>query len=243
MSLLLAAMLAVVFAGAAVQRIAGVGFALIVSPALVLLLGPNGIVLSNLLGAVVCALVLMGSWRDVDRRRAVLLAPAGLLGVLPGVYLSRHLSPGPLQVAIGVIVLIGLAGALVSKRLRLSQSTGTTLASGLVSGFMTATAGVGGPALTFYAITTRWEQRLFAATVQISFLSQATLALGLKGLAHLPGWLPMLGLFAAMGAGLWLGRAVADRVPAGGARTAAVVVALAGSVATTAKGLVTWLVA
>jgi uncharacterized membrane protein YfcA len=240
MDLLLAAMLAVVFAGAAVQRVAGVGFALIVSPTLALLLGPDGIVLSNLLGAAVCALVLAGSWREVDRRRAVLLAPAGLLGVLPGVYLSRQLSPGPLQVAIGLIILVGLAGALLSGRVRLSQTTGTTVACGLASGFMTATAAVGGPALTFYAITTRWEQRLFAATVQINFLSQATLAMALKGLTHLPGIAAMLSLFTAMGAGLLLGRVVSGRVSAQGARTAAVGVALAGAVATTLKGLLTW---
>ncbi|HZM76954.1 MAG TPA: TSUP family transporter [Candidatus Limnocylindrales bacterium] len=240
MTLVVVAMMAVVFAAAAVQRVAGVGFALIAAPVLVLLRGPDGIVLANLLGAAVCAVVLMSVWRDVDGRRALLLAPAGLLGVLPGVYLSTHLSPGPLQVTIGLIILIGLAGALVSRRLRLSPTTGTTLASGLGSGFMTASAGVGGPTLTFYAITTRWEQRSFAATVQISFLGQATLALALKGFAPLPGPLPTLALLAAMGAGTWTGRAVAGRVPAQGARTAAVVVALAGAAATTVKGLLTW---
>ena len=241
MSLVLAAIMAVVFAAAAVQRIAGVGFALIVSPALVLLQGPDGIVLSNLLGAVVCGVVLASVWRDVDGRRALLLAPAGLLGVLPGVYLSSHLSPGPLQVSIGLIVLIGLSGALVSKRLTLSPTTGTTLASGFGSGFMTASAGVGGPTLTFYAITTRWEQRAFAATVQISFMSQAILALSLKGFSPLPEFAPILAMLAAMGAGTWLGRLVSGRVPAQAARTAAVVVAIAGSIATTIKGLLTWL--
>ena len=240
MSILLAAILLVILAAAAVQRIAGVGFALIVSPALVLLQGPDGIVLSNLLGAVVCAVVLVSVWRDVDGRRALLLAPAGLLGVFPGVYLSSHLSPGPLQVSIGLIILIGLSGALVSKRLVLSPATGTTLASGFGSGFMTASAGVGGPTLTFYAITTRWEQRPFAATVQISFMSQAILSLTLKGFSPLPDVLPVLAMFAAMGTGTWLGRLVAGRVPAQTARTVAVVVAIVGSIATTVKGLLTW---
>jgi len=237
---ILLAILVIVFAGAAVQRIAGVGFALIVSPALVLLQGPDGIVLSNLLGAFVCTMVLVFSWRDVDAGRALLLVPAGLLGVLPGVYLSRHLQPGPLQVTIGLIILIGLASALVSRRLTLSPTTGTTLASGLGSGFGTAAAGVGGPALAFYAITTRWEQRPFAATVQISFLSQAVLSLGLKGFDTMPGVVPMLAMAAAILAGQWLGHRVSGRIPAQGARTTAIVVALAGAVATTVKGLFTW---
>jgi len=241
MTVLLAAVLLVVLAGAAVQRVAGVGFALMVSPMLVLLIGPEAIVLSNLLGVVVCCVVLAGTWRDIDSRRALLLVPAGLLGVLPGVYLSRRLEPGPLQVTIGMIILFGLAAALVSRRLTLPATAGTTMASGVASGFMTATAAVGGPALTFYAITTRWEQRLFAATVQISFISQATLAVGLKGFARLPGLGQTLALVAAMGAGLWLGRSVAGRVSAQGARTAAVVVALAGATATTVKGLLTWM--
>ena len=237
------ALLLVVFAAATVQRVAGVGFAILVAPSVVLLQGPQAIVLSNLLGALACGVVLVSSWRDVDARRALLLTPAGLLGVLPGVYLSRHLAPGPLQMTIGLLIVIGLASALVSRRLRLSPNTGTTVASGLGSGFMTATAAVGGPALAFYALTTRWEQRPFAATVQVSFLCQASLAVGLKGFAHMPGVVPTLVLAGAVLVGMWLGQRISGRVPVQGARTTAIVVALAGAVATTVKGLLMWVVA
>lgn len=231
----------IVFAGAAVQRVAGVGFALMVAPCLVLLVGPvEGILLANLLGLVVCCIVLTVVWRDVDRRKALLLLPAGLVGVLPGVYTAGHLPSGQLQVTIGTIILVGLAGTLASRRLRLTPDPPTTLGSGLASGFMTATAGLGGPALTFYAVTTAWEQRRFAATAQISFAGQATLALGLKGFAHFPGPAQSVALVVAIVAGLWLGQRIAGRVPANRARTVAIVIALAGAVTTTIRGALTW---
>jgi uncharacterized membrane protein YfcA len=231
----------VVFIGAAAQRVTGLGFALMASPLLVLMVGPfEGVLLANMLALPVSATVLATSWRDVDARRALLLVPAGLVGVWPGVYTACNLPAGPLQVIIGLLILVGLASALVGPRLRFTATSGNTLGAGMVSGFMTATAAVGGPALTFYAITTEWEHRRFAATAQISFAIQAVLALLLKGFAHIPGVVPTIFLLIAIAAGLWFGQLATGHIPPERARKLTVFIALAGAVAATVKGALSW---
>src|SRR2546430_11246104 len=53
---------------------------------------------------------------------------------------------------------------------------------GFASGFTSAVAGVGGPALAVYAVATRWPQREFAATCQVCYVGQAAAALAIRGL-------------------------------------------------------------
>ena len=43
--------------------------------------------------------------------------------------------------------------------------------AGAVSGIMTTTAGVGGPAMSVYAVASKWDQRSFAASMQPYFLT------------------------------------------------------------------------
>src|SRR5262249_58352479 len=95
------------------------------------------------------------AWREVEWSRAALLVPAGLVGVLPGVAAARGLPPRPLQVTIGLLVTVGLVATIMGSRAKVEPTPVRTTALGLASGFMTATAGVGGPALTVYALATR----------------------------------------------------------------------------------------
>lgn len=274
---------AVVLVGAVSQRTTGLGFALIAAPLLTLMAGPyQGIVLANLLALFVAASVLAVSWRTIDRRRAAVLVPFGLLGVLPGVWVARALPPGPLHVVIGLLTLLGLGVALWRTRATSSAAPATgqaptdrsapvgnpapsaaavspraagvhrraeaassgsrrpallTAVAGTASGFMAATAGTGGPALTAYALATRWRQVDFAATAQVSFVGQAALAVGFKGVGELPGPMTLVVLCTAACAGLAAGHLVADRLPAEGTRRALLLIAVAGALATTAKGV------
>ncbi|KJK54967.1 hypothetical protein, partial [Saccharothrix sp. ST-888] len=66
----------IVLLGASVQRLAGIGFALVAAPVLVLLLGPaQGVVLSNCAAGAISAVGLAGSWRQV--RLAAMLPLVG----------------------------------------------------------------------------------------------------------------------------------------------------------------------
>ncbi|MDT0401794.1 sulfite exporter TauE/SafE family protein [Streptomyces edwardsiae] len=276
---------AVVLVGAVSQRMTGLGFALIAAPLLTLMSGPyQGIVLANLLALLVAGSVLAVSWREVEPRRAAALVPFGLLGVLPGVWVARTLSAGPLQTVIGLLTLLGLAGAIwrVVRNSRADRVAGRdrttgggraegfgtgrpvpgepaaahgpksapcgdpsphpalTSLAGAASGFMTATAGVGGPALTVYALATAWRQAGFAATAQLNFAGQAALALVLKDGQELPDPVECAVLLAAVGIGLALGHVLAGRVPDKAAHRAVIVIAVAGALATTVKGALLW---
>jgi uncharacterized membrane protein YfcA len=224
--------------GAGVQRVSGIGFALISAPLLVLLLGPyDGIVVANLLAVIVATTTLASTWREVDRTRAWVLVPTGLLGVIPGVIVARTLPTDLLQVVIGALILAGMVLVLFRSRAHAAATTPTNIGTGLVSGFMTATAGVGGPALTVYAVATGWSQRAFAATAQVCFIGQSTLAIALKGLPDLS--LPTIAaLVLVVAAGLGCGHLLAGRVPEAIARRFVIGLALLGATAAMAKGIV-----
>jgi uncharacterized membrane protein YfcA len=249
---LIVAVAAAVFTGAACQRLSGIGFSLVAAPVLALISGPrNGVALTNLLAVVVALIVFTTSARRVDKSRALILIPAGLLGVLPGTLLFRLLTPGQLQVAVGTITAAGLAAVLISARFRArrvpesgqpapewhgGERPAATGVAGLASGFSAAAAGAGGPALTVYAVATGWPQPEFVATGQLSYMTQGAAALAAKGLPAVPGnWLAVA--VAAVLCGLLAGQLAARRIDAARARRAAVVIAALAAMATVARGL------
>jgi uncharacterized membrane protein YfcA len=240
-----ALVLIAVVAGALAQRLAGLGFGLLVSPVLVVLLGPfDGVMIVNLCGAASSLLILSRVWRHVDWRRYAGLALAALAGVVPGAWLASHVPEAPLEICIGVLLIIGL---LASQRLTRSswRATGPIpmVSLGFSSGLMNAAAGVGGPAITAYAIATRWDQKSFGATLQPYFVTTGLSSLLSKYLfsgGHLPaleGW-QWLGILVAMVLGIAAGDLLSGRVRPGVIRRIVVVIAYTGAVSTMTKGVV-----
>ena len=77
-----------------------------------------------------------------------------------------------LQVGVGVLVIVALTVTLVVTRTSHVASGPTpAIIAGAASGVMNAAAGVGGPALSVYAVATRWSQVGFAATAQPYFVA------------------------------------------------------------------------
>jgi uncharacterized membrane protein YfcA len=235
--LLATAVIVTTAAGAFAQRVSGLGFSLIAAPSLALAVGAHdGIALVNLLAIVVAASVFAPSVRNVDKAKAAILVPAGLAGVVPGAIVFQLLPADSLQIAVGAVTGLGLIAVSVTSRLHAAPSLPVTAAAGLTSGFTTAVGGAGGPALTVYAVATRWPQAQFAATAQILFALQAAAALGFKGVPHLPlSWLGAT--IAAALAGLACGQLLAHRVNPDSARRVAIVVAALASVVTVIHGI------
>jgi uncharacterized membrane protein YfcA len=234
-----------VVAGALAQRLAGLGFGLLVSPVLVVLLGPfDGVMIINLCGAASSLLILSRVWRHVDWRRYAGLAVSAVTGVVPGAWLASHVPEAPLEICIGVLLIIAL---LASQRLNRSswRASGPVpmVSLGFSSGLMNAAAGVGGPAITAYAIATRWDQKSFGATLQPYFVTTGMSSLLTKYLfsgGHLPaleGW-QWLGILAAMVLGIVAGDLLSGRVRPGVIRRIVVVIAYAGAASTITKGAV-----
>ncbi len=230
-----------VVAGALTQRVTGVGFALVCAPLLVLVAGPfEGVVLSNLLGLAVSCVVFVTLWRDTEWRKALLLVVPALATIPLGAWVARNVPPAPLMVIIGLTVIVALSAVVLSDRARVLRGTGGAVAAGGASGFMNVTAGVGGPAIVLYAVSTGWEHRKFVATFQFYsiFVNLASLT-ARAGCRHVSP-AALIVSFGALAVGLVGGELLSRRVDHEVARRLAIGLALAGAVFTVVKGLLAW---
>lgn len=235
--------LGAVLMGAGMQRVTGMGFALVAAPFLVLLLGPaEGVVLVNVCGAVTAGAIIFRVVRDIDWKKYMALAASALVGVVPAAILTRYLPPSVLEISIGVMLAVGLTVLLVMKSTVLPQRRRYLITAGGLSGFMNTAAGVGGPAVSMYSIATRWQHKSFAATMQPYFFTIGTFSLVSKAVtapASFPS-LPVtmwLAVAAACLAGLILGDLASKRVSTRAAQIVLIVLAYLGAAATIVRGV------
>lgn len=235
--------LGAVVLGAGMQRITGMGFALVAAPFLVLLLGPvEGVVLVNMCGAVTAGAIIFRVVRDIDWKRYVLLTASALLGIIPAAFLIRLVPTAVLEIGIGVILAVGLTVLLALKSVTLPARRRYLFTAGGLSGFMNTAAGVGGPAVSMYSIATRWQHKSFAATMQPYFFTIGTFSLISKALTA-PATFPALpwGMWVAVGVaclgGLVLGDIASKYVPARAAQILLIILAYLGAAATIIRGV------
>ncbi|BCW81714.1 sulfite exporter TauE/SafE family protein [Arthrobacter sp. NicSoilC5] len=235
--------LGAVVMGAGMQRVTGMGFALVAAPFLVLLLGPvEGVVLVNVCGAVTAGSIIFRVVKDIDWKRYLLLAASALLGIIPAAVLIRLIPAPVLEISIGVILAVGLTVLLVLKSATLPERRRYLFTAGGLSGFMNTAAGVGGPAVSMYSIATRWQHKSFAATMQPYFFTIGTFSLISKAITA-PASFPVLpaamwlAVAAACLAGLVLGDLAAKHVPARAAQILLIILAYLGAAATIIRGV------
>lgn len=240
-----AALLALaVLTGSVMQRLTGLGFALVTAPFIVLIAGPvTGVTIVNICGAVTAGTMLSRVFRFVEWRKYGVLVPAALLGIIPGALIAQNVSGPWLEVIVGGIVLTSLTASLTMRASHEHPGNRFLVLAGTVSGLMNVTAGVGGPALSVYAIAARWEHIPFAATMQPYFLTIGTASVTASLIAKpesLPQMSPWLwaALLVAIIIGLLVGEALMKRMAPASARRLMVILAYAGSLATVGKG--TW---
>ncbi|SCK20590.1 hypothetical protein H181DRAFT_01505 [Streptomyces sp. WMMB 714] len=227
----------VVLLGSSVQRMSGIGFGLLASPALVLLMGPvDGVALVNCAGVVIGVAGLATTWRQVRLRTMVPLVAAAAVTVPLGAWFALRLPEPVLLTVLGGLITGAVLLVVLGARVRALHGTGGAVAAGAASGFMNSAAGTGGPALSLYAVNAGWSAREFVPNAQFYGLCVNLLSALAKGVPHLarPAWLLVA---LTMGAGILLGSALAARTPENGARRLILGLALAGGVATLAKGL------
>ena len=226
-----------VLLGASVQWLTGMGFALVAVPALVLLLGPgDGVALANCAAGVICLAGLSSGWRRVRLKAMVPLILASACTVPLGTWFSDHLPEPVLLATMGALVT--LAVLLILRGLRVPALNGTrgALGAGAAGGFMNASAGLGGPPVSLYAVNAGWTIHEFVPNalfygVVVNAFSIATN--GLPGLS--PGtWTVAV---AALTVGAVIGRTLAGRVSEPGARRLVLLLALVGGVSTLVKGV------
>lgn len=227
-----------VFIGALTQRLTGVGFALVASPLLVLALGPiQGVVITNVFGVATALMVYVFHIRAVEYKKVLPILGAAAVAVVPGALLAHTLPAHVLAIGAGALVIVALALSVTAKRIPRVRSWPGQVVAGGISGFMNVIAGVGGPAITAYAIASEWEHRRFAISVQFYFAVLGTLSLLARGALPAISAIEWMAATLALAIGLVGGQLLGRWVPVKIARTVCLVLALAGGVAVITRGI------
>jgi hypothetical protein len=236
--------LSAILVGAVTQRIAGMGFAMMVAPFVVLALGPaQGVVLVNLCGAAVAAVTMLSLRRDIRWPTFGWLTGSSLVGIVVGGLVVRSLDVPLFQVLVGTVLVLAVAASVLVARTSLRVSGRRwAVAAGASTGALVAAAGIGGPPMTIYAVLSRWEQRSFAATMQPYQAAVSLVAVTAALVAAPSSWPTLTGgawlvVAATIGVGLVGGHLLSRVVTPGVGRVVVVVLALLGAVITVATGI------
>lgn len=232
-----AALGGVMLIGASVQRMTGMGFALVSVPVLALLLGPSdGVALVNCAAGVVSAVGLASTWRQVRLRAMTMLVAAAACTVPLGTWTAARLPAPVLLVFLGATVSVAVLLVLAGVRVASLRGTAGAVVAGGASGFMNAAAGVGGPALSLYAANAGWPMGQFVPNALFYGVSLNVFSVATNGLPTLStaAWLLAS---AGLATGTLLGEVLARRVPQAGIRYAVMVLSLAGGMVSVLRGL------
>jgi uncharacterized membrane protein YfcA len=166
LSLLVAAV--AVLIGAAGQRMIGMGWGLVVTPAVALVAGPLAAVLVvNLYGALACLVILPQVWRDIDWRRLAWLAVPALAMMVPGLLLAKGADTDALRVLVGIVAVVGVVVSVAfTSSARALDGPPLRVGAGATIGVLNASVGMGAPALGIYTLLSGWHDRTFVATMQ-----------------------------------------------------------------------------
>lgn len=231
--------------GATSQRISGMGMGLIAAPVLSLLLGPvDGVLMVNVIAIINAAANSWGMREHIDWGKFWPIAGALIIGVVPGAWIIPKMSASVLMAVVGALLLLALSVVTFGKRYvpRVEGVLPAAIA-GAIGGFMNTLSGVAGPAITVYAQAARWDQRVYAATLQPIFVVGGALSfLGkqLSGAANIAAIHPGLWVatIVALVVGISLGKVLAPHVPKERARRMALGLAFFGGATALVRGLV-----
>ncbi|MGC0423190.1 TSUP family transporter [Embleya sp. AB8] len=227
----------IVLLGASVQRLTGMGFALVAAPGLVLLLGPaQGVVLCNGGAGVISAIGLAASWRRVRLAAMLPLVIAAACTVPLGSWVAARLPEPWLLAGIGAAVCVAVVFVMRGVRVPALRARRGAVAAGAASGFMNSSAGVGGPAVSLYALNAGWTAAEFVPNAQFYGVVVNAFSLAAKPLPHLTAqsWTTIT---TALISGAAIGQFLAAHTNEHQAKRAVQWLALAGGATTLAKGL------
>lgn len=232
------------FIATALQRITGLGFAMLTAPFAVVALGTHhGIMLTTLLAIIASLFMLPGMWQEINWSRVAWIGMPAALSIVPAAWLGSLIDGALIYLLVGVIVIIGLGAALLMPATAepITHRPAQVLA-GVGAGAGSVLAGIGGPAMTIYGVVSRWPVASFAASLQPIWVlvASATLAgrywfMG-STLPELSWWMWLL---AAVGIviGMWAGQRALGKVNERVVFGIVVVLAMTGAVLSVATGV------
>ncbi|GLY17432.1 membrane protein [Kineosporia sp. NBRC 101677] len=191
--------------GAVCQVLSGVGFALVVSPLVMLALGHEAGLRTVLILSAVLNLSVIARMPGQVRRPDVvrLLVPAALV-IPPMLLLSDLLRGTALNLVAGLSILAATAVSIAGRPLPFFERPGGAVVAGGVSGALNVLAGASGPPVALFAMSRGWPPAQMSATLQAFGLPLNVLTLIAVGLPSGSEWAEMGGA----GLGLVVGMAL-----------------------------------
>ena len=198
-----------IFGAAVVRGYSGFGFSLLSITALSLFFEPRAIIPSIfILEVAASAHLMISAWRDVHWQSLRRLAAGCLVGTPAGVYVLARVPAAPLTVALSVIVL--LLASLLARGFMLRAMPGrtATVVTGLASGLLNGSIGIGGPPVIMFFFGSPAGVATGRASIIAYFLITDVLALAWQwhdSLLNRDVLARALVYAPALGAGVWLG--------------------------------------
>ncbi len=196
-----------IFGAAVVRGYSGFGFSLLT--ALSVFLEPREIIPSIFILEVAASAHLMSTvWREVHWQSLRRLAAGCLIGTPVGVYLLARVPAAPLTLALSAVVL--LLASLIARGflLRAMPGRAATVATGLASGVLNGSIGIGGPPVVMFFFGSPAGVATGRASMIAYFLFTDLLGLAWQwqeGLLDRSVLERALLYAPALGAGIWLG--------------------------------------
>lgn len=230
--------------GALAQRTVGMGFGLVVTPTMVLAVGPvEAVLIVNVFGIVTCTMIIGRVWRDIDWRGLAWLVVPGMALTVPGILLAQASDADALKIAVGVLALVGVVVSAGFARTERSFDGGAVrVASGALVGALNSSVGLGAPVIGMFAILSKWEHRVFAATMQpfwilLSLTTVVARQIVAPGGAPPWQWWMWIVAVAPVLLGVVVGERIAARIDATSARRAVIGFSLLSGIAVLATGI------
>lgn len=198
-----------IFGAAVVRGYSGFGFSLLSITALSLFFEPRAIIPPIfILEVAASAHLMVNAWRDVHWQSLRWLVAGCLVGTPAGVYALARVAAAPLTVTLSAIVL--LVALLLARGfvLRAMPGPSGTLATGLVSGLLNGSIGIGGPPVVMFFFGSPAGVATGRASMIAYFMFTDVLGLAWQwheGLLNRDVFARALVYAPALGAGVWLG--------------------------------------
>ncbi len=242
----------IVFVAAMVQRLTGMGFALVATPVLVILFGPvNGVLIELVTGTFVSLvmLALPGSRGGgasspggsspagvIHWPRALKLTASAVAAMPLGLLLIFVLPSGWLMILVACAAAFSLWWGMRPRVTPKPEGVLDVYLTGVTTGILHITSGLSGPPMVGYALKTRWDQRQFIMSMQVVFVCLTVASLVLRGLPSIPLELMAWLLLSALG-GTLLATALNRFIPVRVVRIFMLVVSWTGTVTVLVRGV------
>ena len=177
----------IVLLAALVRSSLGFGDAVVAMPLLALVLDlKTAAPLVAFIGPTISLLILAGHWRKADVKSASKLVVASFVGIPVGVIGLARLPEGPLQIALGLVILLyGIFGLWKPAARLKNEKPAVPFLVGFGAGILGGAYNTNGPPIVAYGVLKGWDPQKFRATLQGYFLPTGLAILAGHGAAGL----------------------------------------------------------